>query len=96
MIVLLIVALLFAVLAIIFAVQNAAPVTVTFLLWQFQGSLALILLLTFVLGVVVAMLAALPGMVRRSSEIAGYKKKLAEMHRLTEPPEKKEAPVQDR
>ncbi len=89
MIVLLIVALLIAVLAIIFAVQNAAPVTVTFLLWQFQGSLALILLLTFVLGVMVALLAVLPGIVRRSREIAGYKKKLAEVQRLTEPAEQK-------
>lgn len=89
MILLLIVSLLIAVLAIVFAVQNAAPVTVTFLLWQFKGSLALILLLTFVLGVVVALLAVLPGIVRRSREIAGYKKKLSEAQRLSEPTEQK-------
>ncbi len=90
MILLLIMSLLIAVLAIVFAVQNAAPVTVTFLLWQFKGSLALILLLTFVLGVIVALLAVLPGIVRRSSEIAGYKKKLAEVQRLTESAERKD------
>ncbi len=90
MILLLIMSLLIAVLAIVFAVQNAAPVTVTFLLWQFKGSLALILLLTFVLGVMVALLAVLPGIVRRSSEIAGYKKKLTEMQRLTESAERKD------
>ncbi len=46
----LIVALGLAILTVIFALQNAIPVAMIFLVWQFEGSLALVLMLTFALG----------------------------------------------
>ena len=46
-----IVALGLAILTVIFALQNPIPVGVTFLLWKFEGSLALGLISTFALGV---------------------------------------------
>ena len=50
----LIVALGLAILTVIFALQNAIPVGVTFLVWKFEGSLALVLMLTFTLGALVS------------------------------------------
>ena len=48
---------------VIFALQNIELVTVTFFAWQFEGSLALILLLTTLVGVVLTTLLLLPSTV---------------------------------
>ncbi len=45
---------------VIFALQNVAPVTVTFFAWQLSGSLALILILTAAAGLLIALLMMLP------------------------------------
>lgn len=45
-----------AVLAVIFALQNAIPITVRFLFWQVESSLALILILSFIAGLVTSFL----------------------------------------
>jgi len=47
---LLIIALLIAILAVIFALQNAIPVSITFLVWKTEGSLALVLLVALAVG----------------------------------------------
>jgi len=57
-----------AVLTVIFALQNAIPVNVTFLVWEFEGSLALVLMLTFALGASVSSLLSIPAIVRRRSQ----------------------------
>jgi hypothetical protein len=41
----LIVAIIVAILAVVFALQNAVPITVSFLTWRFESSLALVLLI---------------------------------------------------
>ena len=54
----------------VFALQNTAPITVQFLFWQTgEVSLALVLLVTFIAGVVVTILASLPGLIRRDRTI---------------------------
>lgn len=45
-----------AVLAVIFALQNAITITVHFLFWQVESSLALILILSFIAGLVTSFL----------------------------------------
>ena len=50
--------------AVIFALQNNIPVTVTLGLWGFDGSLALLLLLALGLGVLVAGLVSSPPYIR--------------------------------
>ena len=81
----LIVALGLAILTVIFALQNAIPVAVTFLIWQFEGSLALVLMLTFALGVLVSLLVSIPAIVKRRSAISNQKKKIEELaNRLRE------------
>jgi uncharacterized integral membrane protein len=44
---------------VIFSVQNAVPVSVTFLAWKFGASLAVIVFLVFVIGIVVTALFGL-------------------------------------
>ncbi len=45
-----------AVLAVIFALQNAVPVTVSFIIWRVESSLALILIITFIAGLATSFL----------------------------------------
>lgn len=59
MLLILILALVVTALAGIFVLQNAIPVTLTFLVWQFEGSLVLVLSLAFALGIIVALLTFL-------------------------------------
>ena len=75
----LIAALALAVLTVIFALQNTIPVVVTFLLWKFEGSLAMVLILTFALGVIVSSLVSIPAIVKRRSAISHQKKKITEL-----------------
>jgi len=65
----LVVILIIASFTILFAVQNTGMVTVTFLSWEFESSIALILLIVFLLGVIVAMLFSIPYFYRHSRTI---------------------------
>lgn len=61
------VAALMAAVLIVFGIQNARPVGVRFLFWQFEGSLGLLLLLAFLLGLIAGSLLVVP---RRASKKA--------------------------
>jgi uncharacterized integral membrane protein len=63
-----------AVLAVVFAVENARPVEVSFLKWSFTGSLALVMILTFIAGMAAAFLASLPGLIRTRLELSKLRK----------------------
>jgi uncharacterized integral membrane protein len=96
MVVFLVIALIVSILASTFALQNAVPITVTFLLWQFEGSLALVLLSAFALGVAVGLLALAPPMLRRRREISRQSRKITELettlHERSAPPERPPPP----
>ena len=57
-------ALLIAALAVTFALQNTAIVTVSFLLWGFTGSLALVLFVALTTGAIVGWLVTMPSVLR--------------------------------
>lgn len=67
--------------ALLFALQNTAVVALSFLGWQFQSSLALLILIAFATGVIVSLLVSIPAAVRDSFRIMGLKK---ENRRLSE------------
>jgi uncharacterized integral membrane protein len=71
-------ALLIAIAAVVFASQNALPVTIYLLGWNYQASMALVVLLTFSLGVLMGFLLSLPRMVYRMTKIANLKRTVAE------------------
>ena len=54
----------FAVAAVAFALQNNVPVTVSFIFWSFDGSLAIVLLLAIGLGAIIAGLVSSPAMIK--------------------------------
>lgn len=59
---------------IIFALQNTDIVDLTFLGWQFTSSLALVIICATASGVVLGILASLPGLIQKSFRVAGLKK----------------------
>jgi uncharacterized integral membrane protein len=78
-----IVAMLFVVLAVLFALQNNIPVVVSFLAWNFEGSLALVLLIALALGGLIVALASTPSTLRRQLMIARLKRRVDEMERAS-------------
>ncbi len=67
-------------LTVIFALQNVMQITVTFLAWQIDGSLALILLAAALSGAVICALLSLPEIIRdhvRFSALKSQNKELA-------------------
>jgi len=75
----LIVAIVVAILAVVFALQNAVPITVSFLTWRFESSLALVLLITVALGVIMSLLVSVPSRIKRIKLISSQKKKIQEL-----------------
>ncbi len=74
--------------AVMFVLQNVAPVTVAFFGWQFEGSLALVLLLAILGGMLISWFLSLPQMFRLSDlrwrnkrlqkDLEAHKQKLSE------------------
>lgn len=75
----LIVAIIVAILAVVFALQNAVPITVSFLTWRFESSLALVLLITLALGIIMSLLVSVPSMIRTRKIITNQKKKIQKL-----------------
>ena len=71
----LIVALLIAIVAVVFAVYNTALVTITFFAWHFQTSLAVALLAALGAGVLIAILFSVPGWIKNGMSSVSQKKK---------------------
>jgi len=69
-----VVALILALLVTVFAVQNNQSTPISFLLWSIEGSLALVLMITLVLGIVVGVLLMAPGSVRNRLQIGGLQR----------------------
>ena len=75
----LIAAIIVAILAVVFALQNAVPITVSFLTWRFESSLALVLLIVLALGILMSLLVSVPSRVKRMKLISSQKKKIQEL-----------------
>ncbi len=70
---------------VIFSVQNAAPVAVAFLTWKFGASLAVIVFLTFVIGIVVTVLFSLALRLKKAARRRTQKTGSQKAHRNTSP-----------
>ncbi|MDO9450283.1 MAG: lipopolysaccharide assembly protein LapA domain-containing protein [Rugosibacter sp.] len=74
-------ALLIAIVSVLFALQNNAPVTVVFLLWRFDSSLALVLLIALALGAIAIALLTTPTTIRHEWLISRQKKRIDEQEK---------------
>ena len=81
MIISLILGFLLGVAALLFALQNTAVVSLTFLGWQFESSLALLILIAFAVGIIVSLLVSIPSAVKDGFRLMSLKK---ENKKLTE------------
>jgi putative membrane protein len=62
---LLLVAAVIIAIVVMFSIQNASPVVITFLFWKFEASLAIVVFLSVVAGVLVAWIIAYIGSIRK-------------------------------
>ena len=69
--------LLLAIVAVIFALQNPQPMDVNLLFFRTEGSTALILILTFSLGIIVGLLSSLPSRLRTRRQLKELQKQVA-------------------
>jgi uncharacterized integral membrane protein len=70
---------LIAFIAILFAIQNTEVISIRFLIWETQGSLALILFIALVAGALISYLATTPGQIRRRMTISNQRKRIVEV-----------------
>lgn len=60
--------------ALLFALQNTEVVALTFMGWQFESSLALLVIASVTLGFIICLLASIPSALSASFRIMGLKK----------------------
>ena len=68
---------LFSIGSVTFALQNNVPVTVTFAIWRFESSLAMVLLLALGLGATIAALLSSPTVIRGQWTASRLRRQLA-------------------
>ena len=71
------VALVVALVAVMFALQNVVPVSVAFMTWTFEGSLALVLFVALLAGALVSVLASVPAFVKGKWAAASLRRRIA-------------------
>jgi uncharacterized integral membrane protein len=73
----LVLALAVALVAVLFALQNIVPVSVTFMTWTVEGSLALVLFVALIVGALVSLLASIPAVVKGRMTATSLRKQVA-------------------
>lgn len=76
---LIIFSIIFTIGGVMFALQNNVPVMVSFAMWQFEGSLALVLLISLALGAFIAALVSTPATLRMQWQISRQKSHIARL-----------------
>lgn len=74
-------AILVAIGGVAFALQNNVPVTVNFIVWRFDSSLAMVLLLALAVGAIIVALITTPGTLRRQWHEIRLRKRIDELDR---------------
>ncbi|GAB4493759.1 MAG: hypothetical protein Fur0016_30170 [Anaerolineales bacterium] len=77
----LVLALVIAIIAVIFALQNTAAVTISFFAWEIGGSLSLVVLVTLVIGVLVGWLFAAPSLVKNRFQGSSQRKRISALEK---------------
>jgi uncharacterized integral membrane protein len=77
-------ALVAAIIGVAFAMQNNVPTTVNFLLWRFDSSLAMVVLLSLALGAVVIALLTTPATLRRQWRLSRQQRQIEQFEKTVE------------
>ena len=81
MIFFLVVGIILGAVSVMFILQNAMPITVTFLAWHFSGSLSLVLFAAVISGIVITLLVLLPSFIADDAHVAVLKNQKRELER---------------
>lgn len=73
-----------AIVGVFFAMQNNVPVTVNFLIWRFDSSLAMVVLLSLALGAVVIALLTTPATLRRQWRLSRQQRQIEQFEKTVE------------
>lgn len=65
----------------IFSIQNSSEAVVTFIWWQFQSSLVVVILISTALGAIMAIFLSLPGNFRLRLRMREQSQRIAELER---------------
>ncbi len=65
--------------SVVFVLQNITPITVTFFIWQFSGSLAVILLLVLLAGMIISALVLMPGIIAQKWQLRKAAKQIKKL-----------------
>ena len=76
------------ILALIFTFQNTASISPKFLAWDFTGSLALITIIIFFVGLIGGWFMGWSSVWKKNKEIRALKKQVAELSKPPSPPSK--------
>lgn len=68
-----------AILAILFAFQNATVIAISLGAWQFEESLAIVLLITLGLGIIISLLLSIPTIIKRGWINSRQKNKIVDL-----------------
>lgn len=74
-------AILISIIGVVFAMQNNVPVTVNFLLWRFDSSLAMVLLSALAFGAIIIALLSTPATLRRQWLITRQKRRIEDLEK---------------
>lgn len=77
-------ALVAAIVGVAFAMQNNVPTTINFLLWRFDSSLAMVVLLALALGAIVVALLSTPATLRWQWRLGRQKRQIAQLEKTIE------------
>jgi uncharacterized integral membrane protein len=95
-IVYLILALVIAILAVIFALQNSMTVTISFLVWEVTASLSLVILITLGIGILIGLLVLAPSAIKSSFAASSNRKRIGALEKeLDEHKAKSSVPPSD-
>jgi putative membrane protein len=84
MILALILALVFAIVAVIFALQNPMVISVSFLTYRGDWPVALLILISVGLGFLIGVLVMTPGAIRRAWTLGSLRRKVSELEKALE------------
>ncbi len=97
--ILLVLSVLIGIALVLFAVQNSAVVTVSFLSFHYNGSLALILVVVFALGLLAGIFISVPLLLKKNSALREQKRRVKQleedMTEMRSHPAEKEKPGRD-
>ena len=70
-----------AIFAVMFAAQNSAPIDISFFSLSASGSLSLVLILTFSIGILLGVLIMAPAVFKRTFQYSGLKRKFKRLEK---------------